>query len=204
MVNVNQYNRKTIITRKSLRLRDYDYSLPGGYFVTICVQHRENVFGEIINEEMRLNEIGRIVQQCWQEIPNHFGNVELDAFVIMPNHIHGIIIINERDLIHQIPNNKPNHPDVMNPDVMNHVPTEWQLMKNPRLTLGKIVRYFKARSSKFIHDAGYDKFKWQSRFYEHIIRDDKALSNIRDYIGGNVIKWASDTENTVKNAAPSI
>ena len=82
--------------RKSIRLKEYDYSQPGDYFVTICTNEHDYKFGEIVNEEMRLDEMGKIVKGCWEEIPIHFSNVELDEYVVMPNHVHGIIILNER------------------------------------------------------------------------------------------------------------
>ncbi|HCR70703.1 MAG TPA: hypothetical protein DIW23_04600, partial [Anaerolineae bacterium] len=81
--------------RRSIRLKDYDYSQAGAYYVTIVTWHREFLFGEIVNGEMKLNERGKIVKECWHEIPNHFENVQLGAFVIMPNHVHGIIVIYE-------------------------------------------------------------------------------------------------------------
>ena len=159
--------------RKNIRLKDYDYSQPGGYFVTICTHDKFPFFGTMVQDKMQLSQQGLIAQQCWNEIPNHVPNVFLDECIVMPDHIHGIIIItdkfnttNGRDLIHQIPlqNNIPiqnNIPtkQIPNADVMNHVPTEWGLMKNPKMTLGKIVRSYKARSTKFIHDAGYSDFQ---------------------------------------------
>ncbi|MBN2403171.1 MAG: hypothetical protein JXN64_12325 [Spirochaetes bacterium] len=83
------------INRRSIRLKGFDYSLSGAYFITICTQNRECMFGEIVNNEMRLNEYGKTANKCWTEIPKHFPNIELDEFVVMPNHLHGIIVINE-------------------------------------------------------------------------------------------------------------
>jgi putative transposase len=214
--------------RKSIRLKEYDYSLAGEYFVTICSFNHECIFGEIVEEEMKLSPQGMIAEQCWKEIPKHFNNTELDAFVVMPNHVHGIIVLNDndrdvqlnvpdkevgRDLIHQIPDkgndtqlihqirndnirtNVVQQTDVIPIDnIYRDVPTEWGLMINSKQTLGKIVRHFKARASKMIHDAGYETFRWKSRYYDHIIRDDKDLNNIRDYIAGNVFKWKFDSE----------
>ena len=81
--------------RRSIRLKNYDYSLPGGYFITICTRKRECIFGKIIRGEMILNEFGNIIGHTWQNIPNHFGHIQLDTFQIMPNHVHGIIFIND-------------------------------------------------------------------------------------------------------------
>ena len=101
----------------------------------------------------------------------------------MPNHIHGIIMITDsRDLINQIPTTKSNFP----------------LMKSPKVTLGKIIRHYKARSAKYIHDSGYVDFRWQPLFYDRIVRNDKELDNIRDYIINNPLKWFLDEENPNK------
>jgi REP element-mobilizing transposase RayT len=87
--------------RKSIRLKKYDYSSPGEYFITICTHNRECILGEIVGDKMQLSLIGKVVQECWEKIPRHFSNVETDAFIIMPNHVHGIIIINDygRDVL---------------------------------------------------------------------------------------------------------
>jgi len=79
--------------RRSIRLKDYDYAQPGGYFVTIVTQSRKCLFGEIVEAEMRLNDAGRIIQTTWDDLPNHYANVEIDTFVVMPNHIHGIVVL---------------------------------------------------------------------------------------------------------------
>jgi len=79
--------------RRSLRLEDYDYAATGAYFVTVCTQNRACLFGEVVNDAMQVNEYGDVVSRCWEKIPDHFANVELDAFVVMPNHVHGIIAL---------------------------------------------------------------------------------------------------------------
>jgi REP element-mobilizing transposase RayT len=110
--------------RKSIRLKEYDYSQPGEYFVTICTHSHECVLGKIIHGEMRLNEIGKIVEKCWKEIPIHFPNTELDEFVVMPNHIHGIIVLRDYSR-----------------DVQLNVPTR---LSPRRWTLSVIIRTYKA------------------------------------------------------------
>ena len=85
--------------RRSIRLKEYDYTQPGAYFVTVCTWRRENLFGEVVDRDVRLNEKGHIVVECWNGIPEHFPGVELDAFVLMPNHIHGIIVIVGNDVV---------------------------------------------------------------------------------------------------------
>lgn len=82
--------------RRSIRLKEYDYTQPGGYFVTIVTFQRDCLFGEIVNEEMQLNEFGKITDECWRAIPEHFGNIDLGAYVVMPNHVHGVIVITDR------------------------------------------------------------------------------------------------------------
>lgn len=174
-------NNSVIRHRKSIRLKEYDYSQPGEYFVTICTYDKKCVFGKIIGEKIELSPIGKMARQCWEEIPKHFSEVELDEYVVMPNHIHGIIIITERrDLINQIPTK------------------DFPLMKNPKQTLGKIVRHYKARSARYIRNSGFLDFQWQSLFYDRIIRTDKELNNIRDYIADNPLKWHFDEENPNK------
>jgi putative transposase len=167
-----------IHNRKSIRLTEYDYSQPGEYFVTICTHDKKCVFGEVTEEITKLLPMGEIAKKCWEDIPEQYPNVRLDEYVIMPNHLHGIIIITDcrRDLINQIPTKN------------------FPLMKNPKMTLGKIIRYYKARSTKYIHDSGYPDFQWQSLFYDRIIRNDKELDNIRDYIVNNPLKWYYDEE----------
>ena len=138
--------------------------------------------GEAVIEEMQLNEIGKIIARCWEDIPKQFQNVDLDQYVVMPNHLHGIIIITERrDLINQISHD----------GMINHVPTEWMMMKNPKKTLRKIIRHYKARAAKLVYDSSHPEFQWQSRSYDRIFRNEKELNDIRDYILNNSVKWES-------------
>lgn len=161
--------------RKSIRLKDYDYSSPGGYFVTICTFEKGYVLGEVRDGEMRLNNIGVITKRCWEEIPNHFPNIGLDAFVVMPNHVHGIIIINDHGT-----------------DVQLNVPPR---LSPKRGSLSVIIRTFKAAVTTECRRNGHPEFQWQSRFYEHIIRNEKEWKTIRDYIVNNPIKWSADHGN---------
>jgi REP element-mobilizing transposase RayT len=166
------------------RLQNWDYSDNGYYFVTICTKERNHYFGEIINNEMNLLEIGKIAQKYWLEIPKHFPFVELDEFVVMPNHIHGIVIINDRR-------------NSVCRDVINHVSTGnifskiSQMNKN---SLGKIIRWHKGRTTFEIRKQQIN-FSWQSRFHDHIIRNEKSLYYIRQYIRDNTINWNADRNN---------
>jgi len=163
--------------RRSIRLRGYDYSQAGAYFVTICTNNRECLFGEVVDGEMRWNDAGRMVNKCWYEIPAHFPHVELDAFVVMPNHVHGIIVVGA-------PFMAPHDSGAMNQGAMNRAPT-----------LGGMVRSFKAVATRRLRQAGCSAFAWQRNYYEHIIRNEESLDRIRRYIADNPARWSFDREN---------
>ncbi len=181
--------------RKSIRLKDYDYSSAGAYFVTICTKDRQCCFGNVNvkDENVELSMIGKIARDVWMKIPETFEDVAFDEFVLMPNHIHGIIVIhnNRRGLINQTPTNEQH---IIQP-IPSEYDTEWSLMKNPNQTLGKIIRFFKAKSSKLIHDSGFHDFRWQRNYYERIARNQKELHRIRRYIANNPPQWKLDEEN---------
>ncbi len=196
---------KNLYRIPSARFKHWDYSDDGWYFVTICVRHHECAFGKIVNDKMVLNDVGNIVQQMWQEIPQHFENVQLDEFIVMPNHVHGIVVIENNRNKQQCRNaiNKNSGCDVINQDLgrdaINRVSTSGGITgyKNPMLTqhsLGKIIRWFKGRATFGIHKYNSD-FQWQPRFHDHIIRNDKSLQKIRKYIHFNVEKWQDALEN---------
>ena len=164
--------------RKQLRLKEYDYAQEGAYFVTICTQNRKIHFEEN-------SPLMGIVRTQWVELSEVFPNIYLDEFIIMPDHIHGIIFIERRGLIHQTLNGSKN---VINQGAMNHVPTsKWGLMCNSDVTLGKIIRHFKAKCTKLIRDQGYIEFQWQRGYYDRVIRNDIDLNKIRQYITDNPI-----------------
>ncbi len=151
--------------RKTIRLKNYNYSSPGDYFITICTKNNKFFFIE--------NKTKQIANNCWEEIPQHFNNVELDEFIIMPNHIHGIIVIIDAvGARHALPlQNKRQHQ-----------------------MLPKVIGLFKSCVTKKIHQFNPD-FQWQKSYYEHVIRNEKELDNIRKYINENPIKWNEDKEN---------
>jgi len=170
--------------RKNIRLEDYDYASPGHYFVTIISHERKNIFGEIIDGEMNLNQAGKIVEQTWRDIPKHFPNTSCEIFVVMPNHIHGIINIIDDEIVgarHKVSRNE----DSAEPLQMEIQP------------LGVIVRSFKSAVTKSAHDLElFDGVKiWQRNYYEHIIRDEDDYQQIADYIAANPINWEYDLEN---------
>ena len=206
--------KSSLPQRRAMRLRDYDYSQPGAYFLSICAQHRKCLFGTIIDGQMRLNEIGEIVVECWSRIPQHFPSVELGEYVIMPNHIHGIIesnIVGARsprpiEAEHSTPPTvgaRSPHPTEVEQSIYPTVgarsprPTEntknhTDEIRSP--ALGKIVAYFKYQSTKHInqhHNTPGTRI-WQRNYYDHVIRDDTDLQRICQYIQDNPMKWALD------------
>ena len=190
--------------RRSIRLKGYDYSQEGAYFVTMVTWQREFLFGNIANQEMMLSQYGEIVQKWWQEIPVHFPNVETGAFVIMPNHVHGIIyIFEERRGTVPVPeddgeNSISQNDDMSGENLGGETPPLRGFDGIP--TLGQIVAYFKYQSTKEMNKADntgtVTKF-WQRNYYEHIIRDETDLQNKTDYIESNPRLWDEDDENPV-------
>ena len=174
--------------RRSIRLQEYDYSQAGAYYVTIVTYHRDCLFGEIINEEMILNVFGKIADECWRAIPDHFPNVELGAYVIMPNHVHGIIVItNGETIIGATPRR----------GTIYRAPTEniEQFGKPVKESLPTIIRTYKAAVTRIIGREHNATSIWQRNYYEHIIRDEKDLQNKTDYINANLSLWDDDENN---------
>jgi len=175
---------------ESTRLRDWDYSDPGYYFVTICTKDRICYFGKIVHSQVVLSDIGMIVFEEWKETEKKRHNIKLDSWIVMPNHIHGIIIITKKYNCCV----ETSHRDVstcQNVSARRDVSTE-KLKPN---TLGSIIGQFKSVCTKKIRQIGNDKFAWQSRFYDHIIRNDQSLNNIRQYIQYNPMRWDMDRNN---------
>ncbi len=176
--------------RRSIRLQGYDYSQTGSYFITICTQGRGCLFGEIVDGEMLLNSAGRMVQAVWNEIPAHYSGVDTDSFIVMPNHIHGVITIvgaGPCACPGAAPNQKGGQPQGVAPT---------------RLSLPDVTHRFKTMTTKQYVDgvkqAGWLPFPgklWQRNYYEHIIRDEDELDSIREYIIANPAQWNIDREN---------
>ena len=165
--------------RRSIRLKEYDYSQAGAYFVTMCTKGRECLFGEIGDGAMRLNDAGQMVDKWWVELTNKFPCVGKDEYVVMPNHLHGIVMIVGADL--RVRSTKGAHTGA---------------------PLPKIVQWFKTmvtngyiRGVKQYDWAPFPGKLWQRGYHEHIIRDEKSLNNIRRYIQTNPLMWAHDAEN---------
>jgi REP element-mobilizing transposase RayT len=162
--------------RRSVRLKGYDYSQAGAYFITIVTQGRVCLFGEVVAGELRLNKVGRMVASAWEDLPNHYAGVGLDAFVVMPNHVHGIVVL-------------------AGPTV--GAGSDVGAGLKPAPTLSEIVRAFKTFSARRIneHRGTRGMPVWQRNYYEHVVRDDESLDRIREYIAGNPLRWESDREN---------
>ena len=166
--------------RRSIRLRGYDYAQAGAYFVTICTHNRECLFGEIMDGKMVLNDAGRMVEQCWRDIPSHFPHTELDEFVIMPNHVHGIVFIT--DIV-----------GAKNFSPLRQSPHGHQAGTSK--TIGSIVRGFKIGVTKWMRTHTNVHVVWQRNYWEHIIRNDDELHRIRQYVVDNPAKWKTDRNN---------
>ena len=183
--------------RRSLRLQGYDYAQAGAYFVTLCTQGRECLFGEIMDGKMLLNDAGRMVNEEWHALPQRFPTVELDAFVVMPNHVHGIIVIASSG-------NNPAPVGAGLVPARNGATTRVAPTLGDRVapTLGDMVGAFKSRVTvKYVHGVKSNGWLschgrvWQRNYYEHIIRDEASLHRIREYIVNNPLQWALDREN---------
>ncbi len=179
--------------RKSVRLKEYDYSKPNAYFITICTYNKECILGTITNGEMRLNEYGKIVENEWLKTPAIRTYVLLDKYIIMPNHIHGIIIIDSRDTVPVSPRATVEVAESRVP----HVPPFEQFGRPTSHSIPTIIRSFKAATTKQIREIQktHRQAIWQPRFYEHIIRNPHELDQTREYIIYNPLKWALDSEN---------
>jgi putative transposase len=165
--------------RRSIRLRQYDYAWPGAYFVTLCVREKECVLGDIVDGEMQLSEIGRIVRDVWDSLPARYPNIELDSFVIMPNHMHGIIVI------------------VGGVGAIHESPLRDSPQQRRNMLLPKIMGYFKMNTAKRINALrGTPGVPfWQRNYWEHVIRDDSDSNRIRQYIENNLWCWHEDQLN---------
>lgn len=172
---------------ESSRLQGWDYTDAGYYFVTICTSHHEPFFGQIRDGEMQLSSVGNIAYRCWVGIPDHFSHVQLDEFVIMPNHLHGIIIV--------VPEKATNN-DLVETLHATSLPRSCDVKMSSisprRGSLSVIVRSYKSSVSRWAHRNGHPDFSWQPRFYDHIIRNEASLGRIRRYIHDNLAKWQED------------
>jgi REP element-mobilizing transposase RayT len=180
--------------RRSIRLKGYDYRKHGAYFVTICTVQRACIFGEIVNDSVFLNTLGEIATEEWLKTGKIRESVEIDHFVVMPNHIHGIIVILDVDSARV---NRRLTPTGSARSTNNT--REWRGTISG--SLNAIVQQYKSAVTKLINRVRETPGApvWQRNYYEHIIRNEAALNSIRQYIDANPINWALDRENP-KNA----
>ena len=175
----NRTNGYMIRHRKPIRLQGYDYSGIGSYFVTICTFQRAYLFGEIQSGNMVLNDCGTYAQQCWTAIPEHYPHVSLDEYVVMPNHIHGIITIQ--------------NVGVQNLEPLQNVSRHNQYQHIIPKSIGSIVRGFKIGVTKWFRNNTDIDVVWQRNYWEHVISSDLELSRIRQYVQDNVDQWETDS-----------
>ena len=159
---------KDLPIRKKTRLSGYDYHDEGLYFVTICAQERENLFGDVIDGSMVLNDVGKMIENMWEKLPAKFPHLNLDEYVVMPDHFHGIIVVNGRE---------------------DPAPTLGQIIAYLKYQTTKQYNFVGAGSSR-----PQIKKIWQRNYYEHIIRDENDLDRIRYYIEQNPANWGKDKE----------
>jgi REP element-mobilizing transposase RayT len=187
--------------RRSIRLQGYDYSQAGAYYVTVVTQLRECSFGEIINGEMQSNDAGKMIRAVWESMPQRFPTIELGAFIVMPNHFHGIVVVHENVGAGLVPahDDTPSTQDVPNWATTRVAPTN-----NSRPTMGEIIGAFKSITTheyvKGEDELGWPQFYkrlWQRNYYEHIIRDADEWNRIHLYIASNPSAWDADEENPV-------
>ncbi|HEX3723949.1 MAG TPA: transposase [Nitrolancea sp.] len=203
--------------RRTIRLREYDYAQDSAYFVTICLQDRSNILGDVVDGVMRANNAGQVVNTVWTELPVFYPGVDIDEFILMPNHIHGIVL-----LVGAATGGRPGLPATQgieeNDDEQLGISETESITNNVRtlepgrprgaaptevgLSLGDVVHRFKTMTTKRYADgvrqSGWTPFPgrlWQRDYYEHVIRDEASLNRIRRYIEENPVMWADDAEN---------
>ncbi|MBI2934295.1 MAG: transposase [Chloroflexi bacterium] len=158
--------------RRSLRLKEYDYSQSGAYFVTLCTYERESLFRRIVDYEMKMNAYGVIADECWRDLPSHYPGVSLDVVVVMPNHLHGIVWLSDEQK------------DEARTDAA----------RTKQIALPEVIRGFKTFSARKLNEMRQTRGVpvWQRNYYEHVVRDEPDLTAIREYIVNNPAKWAED------------
>lgn len=160
--------------RRSLRLKEYDYSQAGAYFVTICTKERDCLFGPVVEGEMQTNAAGEMIRRVWDELPVQYPGVEIDEFIVMPNHVHGVVVLTGKNL----------------GQAQGPAPTR---------TLADVIHRFKSFTtccySLGVKEDGWRPYAgqlWQRNYYEHVVRGDKELEQIREYIANNPLQWMMD------------
>ncbi|HAQ19254.1 MAG TPA: transposase [Prolixibacteraceae bacterium] len=183
---MNRYQHTYRIS--SSRMQNWDYRWDAAYFITICTQNQEHFFGEIENDKMHLSGVGILADVFWHEIPNHSPNVELGQFVVMPNHIHGILVLNGNTSNPADQNVETLHATSLHPD---HAFYSGISPKSNSVSV--LIRSYKSAVTKHNNRLGLcPKFRWQARFHDHIIRDEIEFQKIKRYIQTNPENWKND------------
>ncbi len=188
--------------RRTIRLHGYDHSQPGAYFITVCTHGKQSLYGEIVEGQRRMNDAGQLVHACWYGLGRRYSGIDLDAFIVMPNHIHGIIQITDVGAIHELPT-----PGLVANEVgaIHESPLRGMDRKRRRrMQLAKVIGYFKMNTAKQINArrGTPGTALWQRNYYEHIIRNDGELDKICEYISTNPLRWASGRDNPDAVADP--
>ena len=175
--------------RRSIRVGGFDYASPGAYFVTIATQQRKCLFGDVHNGEVIRSPAGNMINDAWLELQVQFPAIDVDSFVVMPNHLHGILHISEQS------------------DPVGAPLVGARSATQRRVTVGNVVGAYKSlttvKYAERVKNSNWDPFSgrlWQRNYYEHILRDEESLDRIRDYIIGNPLMWESDRENPAAKA----
>ena len=176
----------------SARLKNWDYGSNGAYFITICTQNREHFFGEIVETQFIASEIGTLAEKFWMEIPQHFPYIELGNFVVMPNHVHGILIIDKNVKTLQCNVSENESPvETLHCNVSTNKNEQMANISPKSGTISTILRSYKSvvtKNARFIHA----EFGWQPRFHDHIIRNAPEWERIQTYIENNPMNWTED------------
>ena len=193
--------------RRSIRIPGYDYAQPGAFFVTVCTQERECLFGDVIDGRTQLSDAGHMIQSVWDALPQRYPGVDIDAFVVMPNHVHGLIVLTGPIPAAPVAAGPRACPDPTQPHDFDGQPrsTDRQppgVAPTKRMSLPDVVHRFKslttARYRHAVYERGWQPFPrrlWQRNYYEHVVRDDRSLQRIREYILNNPARWDMDVEN---------
>ena len=163
--------------RKNIRLKGYDYSADGYYYITICTKEKKHLFGRIVDKKLFLNDIGKMVEAEIKKIPDYFEFAQLDEYVVMPNHLHFIIILDKSNLVDTsllIPQKNLNFSKFANPNSKS---------------VSFIIQQLKASVKRWCNKNNHEQFQWQNRFFDRIVRNEEELCTYREYIKDNVINW---------------
>jgi REP element-mobilizing transposase RayT len=185
---------------ESVRAAWWDYGWSGAYFITICTANRTPFFGEIKDNKMQLSPMGLLADVFWHEIKNHAENVELGAFVVMPNHVHGILILDKPEIVSSTESTTPVNVETRHALSLHHhqqSPAQQRFQNQGKNTVSSIIGSYKSAVTKHANRMGLkheeESFGWQSRFHDHIIRNDNEYQRINDYIENNPANWNNDT-----------